>query len=543
MLTLSLNPIAIMTSNLLNFAVEPLNLPVRPLNPAGHGRNRFASRSDGWKPTEGSIGRLPPLPARAGSRCHVHCGIGVNSAGLKGERRLKVIRKKQGHLSHLGGAKRQRREHTRRDRGPELETAPRTTPCTRSDSGPVTERDGAVVMKVQPVDARGGAAGIDQSKPAAKSRLKRLFERQLLRISAPEKPGDGRERERSDDGGEVDPSSVCLDKMVLSFMEEGGGERAPRGRCNCFNSIYDDSSDDDFSGGDHPPPADAAEFIKVWFFFPLDKYDKSRSNISIFLLRVSNFDSSTNIWTFPQGLILCASNAERNLLADSSKIMDKTKNSKGKGECRRILVEELQSLGYDAAICKSKWDKSSSLPAGTISNKYYFNFFSRAWPQLTSRLTAGEYDYIDVVVDGGERLLVDVDFRSEFEIARSTKSYRAMLQHLPPLFVGRPDRMLPIVAVVSEAARQSLKKKGLHVPPWRKPDYMRAKWLSPYTRTAAHGSGAGEDITVLTTSSLRPTTEPKAAGNASEPMAEPWQPPPARPRAGVKVVAGLTAVL
>ncbi|KAG6492769.1 hypothetical protein ZIOFF_047734 [Zingiber officinale] len=279
-------------------------------------------------------------------------------------------------------------------------------------------------MKVQPVDARGGAAGIDQSKPAAKSRLKRLFERQLLRISAPEKPGDGRERERSDDGGEVDPSSVCLDKMVLSFMEEGGGERAPRGRCNCFNSIYDDSSDDDFNGGDHPPPADAAEFIK--------------------------------------GLILCASNAERNLLADSSKIMDKTKNSKGKGECRRILVEELQSLGYDAAICKSKWDKSSSLPAGTISNKYYFNFFSRAWPQLTSRLTAGEYDYIDVVVDGGERLLVDVDFRSEFEIARSTKSYRAMLQHLPPLFVGR---LPPIVAVVSEAARQSLKKKGLHVPP------------------------------------------------------------------------------
>ncbi|XP_074575407.1 uncharacterized protein LOC141831890 [Curcuma longa] len=327
-------------------------------------------------------------------------------------------------------------------------------------------------MKVLPVDARG-AAGMDQSKPVAKSRLKRLFERQLLRISAPEKPGDGRERERADDGGEVDPSSVGLDKMVLSFMEEGVGERPPRGRCNCFNSIYDDSSDDDFSGGDHPPPTDAAEFIK--------------------------------------GLILCASNAERNLLADSSKIMEKAKNSKGKGECRRIVVEGLQSIGYDAAICKSKWEKTSYYPAG-------------------------EYDYIDVVVDGGERLLVDVDFRSEFEIARSTKSYRAVLQHLPPLFVGRPDRLLPIVAVVSEAARQSLKKKGLHVPPWRKPDYMRAKWLSPYTRAAAVGGGAGEDITILTTS-------PKAAGDASEPMAEPWQPPPARPRAGVKVIAGLTAVL
>ncbi|WOK99420.1 hypothetical protein Cni_G08132 [Canna indica] len=348
-------------------------------------------------------------------------------------------------------------------------------------------------MKVQPVDA-AGSVRIDPAKPAAKSRLKRLFERQfpsVLRISLAEKPGDGRERERADDVGEMEPSSVCLDKMVLSFMEEGGTERPPRSRCNCFNSNYDDSSDDDLDVRD--PPADANEFIK--------------------------------------GLILCASTAERNLLADASKIMERAKNCKGRGDCRRIVVEGMQSLGYDAAICKSRWDKNPSFPAG-------------------------EYEYIDVVVDGGERLIIDVDFRSEFEIARSTKSYRAVLQHLPTLFAGRPDRLQQIVATVSEAGRQSLRKKGLHVPPWRKPDYMRSKWFSPYTRAAATNlkdkaasGGTAGDEGGWPTSASEPTTQPEASveasvdGDTKAAVAELWQPPPARPRSGVRIVAGLAALL
>ena len=40
----------------------------------------------------------------------------------------------------------------------------------------------------------------------------------------------------------------------------------------------------------------------------------------------------------------------------------------------------------------------------------------------------------------GERLLIDIDFRLEFEIARSTKSYKTILQTLPHIFVGKPDR-------------------------------------------------------------------------------------------------------
>lgn len=87
------------------------------------------------------------------------------------------------------------------------------------------------------------------------------------------------------------------------------------------------------------------------------------------------------------------------------------------------------------------------------------------------------------MIEKGERVLIDVDFRSEFEVARSTSSYKAVLQLLPFIFVGNSDRLLQIVSIASEAARQSLKKKGMHIAPWRKAEYIKAKWLSPHIRT------------------------------------------------------------
>jgi len=87
------------------------------------------------------------------------------------------------------------------------------------------------------------------------------------------------------------------------------------------------------------------------------------------------------------------------------------------------------------------------------------------------------------VIIAGERLLIDVDFRSEFEIARSTKTYKSLLQTLPYIFVGKADRLQKIIAIVSDAAKQSLKKKGMPIPPWRKAEYIKAKWLSPHPRT------------------------------------------------------------
>lgn len=177
------------------------------------------------------------------------------------------------------------------------------------------------------------------------------------------------------------------------------------------------------------------------------------------------------------------------------------------------------------------------------------------------------------MIADGERLLIDIDFRSEFEIARSTGVYKAILQSLPYIFVGKPDRLQQIVSIVSEAAKQSLKKKGLYFPPWRKSEYMRAKWLSPYTRTTPNGilkesenkteqdsvtteSECGEFELIFGEESTPPTgdlnftaSSPAKSTDEDEKITHvvsPWQPPAIKPKScekGAKVVTGLASLL
>lgn len=109
----------------------------------------------------------------------------------------------------------------------------------------------------------------------------------------------------------------------------------------------------------------------------------------------------------------------------------------------------------------------------------------------------------------GDRVLIDVDFRSEFEIARSTSNYKTILQCLPYIFVGKTDRLLQIVSIASEAARQSLKKKGMHIAPWRKSEYMKSKWLSPHTRiTQLKLTNLSQDSTIEEPKEAQPETKP-----------------------------------
>ncbi|KAL3578107.1 hypothetical protein D5086_019611 [Populus alba] len=251
-------------------------------------------------------------------------------------------------------------------------------------------------MKIQPIDIDSQArVRAEPAKPVLKSRLKRLFDRQLpnvLRISSVDKPpGSEAPYGNNSKDDQFEPSSVCLAKMVQSYMEESNDKPfRGRHRCNCFNGNGNDSSDDEFD--------------------------------------VFGNGFGESMGTAPSG--------------DACDFL-------------KIVTDGLASLGYNSSICKSKWDKSPSFPAG-------------------------EYEYVDVIVEG-ERLLIDIDFRSEFEIARSTGAYKAILQSLPYIFVGKSERLGQIVSIVSEAAKQSLKKKGMHFPPWRKAEYMRAKWLSPCT--------------------------------------------------------------
>ncbi|GMI69334.1 hypothetical protein like AT3G22970 [Hibiscus trionum] len=375
-------------------------------------------------------------------------------------------------------------------------------------------------MKIQPIDfspsEEVAPPRFETVKPAVKSRFKRLFERpfpSVLRNTAAEKVDAIAADElpfSKECAAEFEPSSVCLAKMVQNFIEENnekhqsGVVRCSRNRPNWFHRNCNESSEDETDG---------------------------------FGFSDSSLTSSAEASEILKSLVPCGSVNERNLLAHTAKIMEKNKISKRKDDfCRKIVTDGLLALGYDSSICKSRWEKSPSFPAG-------------------------EYEYIDVIIDG-ERLLIDIDFRSEFEIARSTKTYKSILQMLPFIFVGKADRLQRIIAIVSEAAKQSLKKKGMHVPPWRKAEYVSAKWLSPCNRAtivilkesefdakakekdqpedknSVEDAELGESIFALSESSEEEGKEKVEK--------EEWKPPETKPKCsqtGIKIVTGLASVI
>ncbi|KAJ0453854.1 hypothetical protein HanIR_Chr15g0733761 [Helianthus annuus] len=369
-----------------------------------------------------------------------------------------------------------------------------------------------LTMKIQPVDCSSPEC-FESVKTVQKSRLRRLFDfSSFLRSSAvADRSGAGETQCGKDVVDEFEPSSVCLDKMVQNFIEESTEKEKQSvclnkcGRCNhrrCNSGTGECSSD----GSEDE----------------LDSFNCFGNSIS----------SSTDACDPLKSLVVCESVFERNLLADVAKIVDKNKICKKKDEIsRKIVTDGLLAAGYSVSICKSRWEKTSTYPAG-------------------------EYEYIDAMLEG-DRVIVDIDFRSEFEIARSTKSYRAVLQILPHIFVGRPDRLQNIINIVSDAAKQSLKKKGMPLPPWRRADYVKAKWLSPCNRMVNNPTDDKNNHNqsfTETASKSNPTREPKdpvlndefeAMGGTEEAVKqfEPLEIKPKVPKIGSKVVSGLASVI
>ncbi|KAK9691213.1 hypothetical protein RND81_09G183200 [Saponaria officinalis] len=50
-------------------------------------------------------------------------------------------------------------------------------------------------------------------------------------------------------------------------------------------------------------------------------------------------------------------------MADTTSVVaEKNKGCNRKGELCKLVMEHLVAMGYNAAICKSKWEKSRSFP-------------------------------------------------------------------------------------------------------------------------------------------------------------------------------------
>ncbi|KAG5024044.1 hypothetical protein AAZX31_07G246300 [Glycine max] len=123
---------------------------------------------------------------------------------------------------------------------------------------------------------------------------------------------------------------------------------------------------------------------------------------------------------------------------------------------KQQLMSLLRYRGFDAGLCKCKWEKNTRFPAG-------------------------DYEYIDVNF-AGNRYIVEISLVTEFEIARSTDQYAALLDVFPLIFVGKMEELKQVVRLMCTAIKGSMKSMNMYIPPWRRIGYMQAKWFSSYKR-------------------------------------------------------------
>ncbi|XVF29075.1 hypothetical protein REPUB_Repub15cG0088600 [Reevesia pubescens] len=137
------------------------------------------------------------------------------------------------------------------------------------------------------------------------------------------------------------------------------------------------------------------------------------------------------------------------------------------GGCRNCLQRELtirlQDVGFNCYICKSKWRSSPEIPSGEHT---YLEVLDKSNPKK-----------------GEVRVVIELNFRAEFEMARASEDYNKLIARLPELLVGKAERLKALIKILCGAAKKCMKEKKMHLAPWRKHKYMQAKWLGTYERT------------------------------------------------------------
>ncbi|KAL3509350.1 hypothetical protein ACH5RR_028751 [Cinchona calisaya] len=127
------------------------------------------------------------------------------------------------------------------------------------------------------------------------------------------------------------------------------------------------------------------------------------------------------------------------------------------GSClQKEISNRLRIEGYNCFICKSKWRKSPEMPSG-------------------------EHSYLEVVQNspsakGEVKIIIELNFRAQFEMARASEEYNRLINRLPEVFVGKIGRLLNLVKILCAASKKCMKERKMHMAPWRKHKYMLAKW-------------------------------------------------------------------
>ncbi|KAL6610505.1 hypothetical protein ACP70R_040474 [Stipagrostis hirtigluma subsp. patula] len=260
-------------------------------------------------------------------------------------------------------------------------------------------------------------------------------------------------------GGEAAAGNeMSLSNMVLGFYEEAERERWPE-------DAGDGSDDEGSSGG-------AAESRAFWQEQRAQLHDAlAKTSAAETRIQADTEEAVRQMRAAAGGVCSCASRAAA-------------------GGCRgcalRFVAERLRDAGYNSAVCRSKWSRTTDIPSG-------------------------EHTYVDVVVPtkSGKavRVVIELNFRAEFEMARGGAEYKALVAALPEVFVGRSEKLRSVVRVMCAAAKQCARENNMHMAPWRKQRYMEAKWLGTPERVAPGAGGAAAGAAAVAVGS--PEKQPK----------------------------------
>ncbi|XP_076881529.1 uncharacterized protein LOC143529672 [Bidens hawaiensis] len=146
-----------------------------------------------------------------------------------------------------------------------------------------------------------------------------------------------------------------------------------------------------------------------------------------------------------------------NLILNVEKAIKDSSTPQTLGFNKRQVMARLRDLDLDAGLCKSKWEKKG-------------------------RLLAGDHEYIDVNICQA-RYIIIISLLDEFEIARPTTTYASLLKILPRTVVLKVGDFKEIVRIMSRAIKKSMSQMKMQVPPWRRREYVLAKWFGSYKRT------------------------------------------------------------
>ncbi|KAL5730395.1 hypothetical protein ACHQM5_003221 [Ranunculus cassubicifolius] len=221
-----------------------------------------------------------------------------------------------------------------------------------------------------------------------------------------------------DNGGIFSGETPCFNDVVFRFFEGEGS----------FDSVNSSNSTDDYEGEEEEQTENSINQANKSKAF----WDSQHQILQNTLFRTSSIESKVREET-KEALkigILCTCRR----LAPSG--------------CRDCKIKEvsnhLHNAGYDIAICKSKWKSSPEIPS--------------------------------------VRMIIELNFRAEFEMGRASEQYNSLIARLPEVFVGKVERLRNLVKILCSSAKKCMKENNIHMGPWRKHGYMKAKWFGACER-------------------------------------------------------------